>query len=87
MESVEQEESLREKRKRLESEESTLKADKVGIEQEVKSIGRRLEALTIMATTMQEKTDELEARNEAINSRLMEISDELDLIKECYNEL
>ena len=87
MESVEQEESLREKRKRLESEESTLKADKVGIEQEVKSIGRRLEALTIMATTMQEKADELEARNEAINSRLMEISDELDLIKECYNEL
>ena len=85
MEIIEQEESLREKRKRLEREESSLRADKIGIENWAKSIGRRLEALTILATTLQEKADELQARNDAVNSRLEAISDELDLIAEVGN--
>lgn len=84
METIEQE-TLLEQRKRLSREEDCLKVEMGDIELEAKSVGSRLESLTMLAMKMETQATLLQERHDEIKSRLMEISDELDLIAEAGN--
>lgn len=85
MQEIAQEETLAQKRKRLLKEEMAIKLDMFDLHIKSKDIGKRLELAIMTCEALQAQANEIEERNEAIKSRLDEISDEIDLIEEAGN--